>query len=237
MKKRIVYLQLLTLLFGLQSVNVFSKTTVVQNQRWSQEKANSWYSTQPWLVGCNFQPSTAINQVEMWAAETYDEKTIDKELGWAEELGFNTIRVYLTSAVWKMDANGFINRMDNFLTICNKHGIKPVFVFFDDCWNEETASGKQPAPKAGVHNSGWVQDPACCLRTDTVKLFPVLEKYVKDILGTFKNDTRILMWDLYNEPGNSKHNIASLPLLKNVFKWARKINPSQLEFGISEQQS
>lgn len=62
MKKRIVYLQLLTLLFGLQSVNVFSKTTVVQNQRWSQEKANSWYSTQPWLVGCNFQPSTAINQ-------------------------------------------------------------------------------------------------------------------------------------------------------------------------------
>ena len=194
---------------------------------WSKEKANDWYSKQQWLSGSNFQPSSAINQIEMWQAESFDAPTIDKELGWAQELGFTTMRVYLSSVVWKNDPEGFKKRMDQFLAISSKHGIRPVFVFFDDCWNEESAIGKQPSPKLGVHNSGWVQDPAVSLRKDTIKLFPVLEKYVKDILTTFKNDNRILLWDLYNEPGNSKHGITSLPLLKNVFKWAREVNPSQ----------
>lgn len=200
---------------------------------WSKQKAAAWYAEQPWLSGCNFQPSTAINQVEMWAGETFDAATIDKELGWAQELGFNVMRVYLSSDVWKADAKGLKNRIDEYLTISSKHNIKTLFVFFDDCWAEETPAGKQPMPKPGVHNSGWVQDPACSLRTDTVKLFPVLEKYVKDILGTFKNDKRILLWDLYNEPGNSNHGMNSMPLLRNVFKWAREINPSQpLSVGI-----
>ena len=58
---------------------------------WSKEKADAWYASQPWLSGCNYQPCTAINQIEMWQAETFDAKTIDKEMGWAEDLGFNTI--------------------------------------------------------------------------------------------------------------------------------------------------
>lgn len=194
---------------------------------WSKEKAAEWYAQQPWLNGSNFQPSSAINQVEMWSGETFDAATIDKELGWAEELGFNLMRVYLSSEVWKADAEGFKKRMDEYLTISSKHNIKTLFVFFDDCWNEETVAGKQLAPKPGVHNSGWVQDPAVSLRKDTTTLFPVLEKYVKDILTTFKDDERVLLWDLYNEPGNSQHGMASMPLLKNVFKWAREVNPSQ----------
>ena len=194
---------------------------------WSKEKAAAWYAEQPWLAGCNFQPSSAINQVEMWAAETFDAATIDKELGWAEELGFNLMRVYLSSEVWKTDGESFKKRIDEYLTISSKHGIKTMFVFFDDCWNEETVAGKQPDPKPGVHNSGWVQDPAVSLRKDTASLFPVLEKYVKDIMMAFKDDERVLLWDLYNEPGNSKHGMNSMPLLKNVFKWAREVNPSQ----------
>lgn len=194
---------------------------------WSKEKAAAWYAEQPWLAGCNFQPSSAINQVEMWAGETFDALTIDKELGWAEELGFNLMRVYLSSEVWKADAEGFKKRIDEYLAISFKHGIKTMFVFFDDCWNEETTPGKQPAPKPGIHNSGWVQDPAVSLRKDTATLFPVLEKYVKDIMTAFKEDERVLLWDLYNEPGNSKHGMNSMPLLRNVFKWAREVNPVQ----------
>lgn len=221
------------LLFNLFCVSISHALVPAKSRVWTKQKANLWYSTLPWLSGCNFQPSTAINQVEMWASDTYDASTIEKELGWAEELGFNVVRVYLSSEVWKIDPSGFKKRIENFLSICDKHKIKPIFVFFDDCWNEETVQGKQPAPKAGVHNSGWVQDPACSLRADTTKLFPVLEKYVKDILETFKNDNRILLWDLYNEPGNSQHGISSLPLLKNVFKWGRQINPTQpLSAGI-----
>ncbi len=198
------------------------KTTI-----WSLEKAKTWYSAQPWLSGCNYQPATAINQIELWQAETFDAATINKEFGWAEELGFNTMRVFLSSVVWKNDASGLKKRIDQFLEISSKHNIRPIFVFFDDCWNDESHIGKQSEPKVGVHNSGWVQDPSVSLRKDTTKLYPELEKYVKDIISAFKDDKRILLWDLYNEPGNRDHGITSLPLLKNVFKWVREVNPSQ----------
>jgi len=56
-------------------------------ERWSAEKANAWYDRLPWLVGCNFIPSTAVNQLEMWQAETFDADTIDRELGWAKGVG------------------------------------------------------------------------------------------------------------------------------------------------------
>lgn len=194
---------------------------------WSQQKANAWYATQPWPSGCNFQPSSAINQIEMWQNESFDAATIDKELGWAEELGFTTMRVFLSSVVWKAEPVVFKKNIEKFLVISASHNIRPMFVFFDDCWKPESAIGKQDAPKPGVHNSGWVRDPSVSLRSDTATLFPMLKKYVKDIMTTFKNDDRILLWDLYNEPGNSGHGIASLPLVKNVFKWAREVQPSQ----------
>lgn len=217
----------LTALIAVFTVGSIHSADRKKTTMWTKEKAATWYAQQPWLSGCNFQPSSAINQVEMWAGDSFDATTIDKELGWAEELGFNVMRVYLSSEVWKADPQGFKNRMAQYLKISSSHGIKALFVFFDDCWNEETVPGKQPAPKPGVHNSGWVQDPAVSLRKDTTTLFPVLEKYVKDVLTTFKDDNRILLWDLYNEPGNSTHGMNSMPLLKNVFKWAREVNPSQ----------
>lgn len=228
MKRRL--LTILAAIFVIMNISTQAAKIITQQpvaKVWSTAKAAEWYSTQPWLSGCNFQPSTAINQIEMWSGDTFDATTIDRELGWAEELGFNTMRVFLSSVVWKNDASGLKKRIDQFLDICDKHKIKPMFIFFDDCWAPESYYGKQPIPQPGVHNSGWVQDPSCSLRTDTIQLFTVLKKYVKDIMGTFKNDNRILMWDLYNEPGNSQHGINSLPLLRNVFKWARDINPSQ----------
>lgn len=194
---------------------------------WTKERAWEWYKTHPYRAGCNFQPSSAINQIEMWQTESWDPETIDCELGWAEELGFNVMRVYLSSVVWKHEPEAFKHHIDEYLTISERHGIKTLFVFFDDCWNPESAIGKQPDPRPGVHNSGWVRDPAVSLRTDTATLFPVLESYVKDIMTTFKDDDRIWMWDLYNEPGNNGHNSSSLPLLRNVFKWARECEVSQ----------
>ena len=197
------------------------------NSRWTEEKIQEWYDNQPWLVGCNYIPATAINQIEMWSADTFDPEQIDKELSWAHELGFNTLRVFLSSVVWQNDAAGMKKRLDDFLNICGQYSIRPMFVFFDDCWNPESAYGKQPEPKTGVHNSGWVQDPSCSLRKDTLTLYPFLQEYVKDIVRTYANDDRILMWDLYNEPGNSKHEETSLPLLTNVFRWVRDCKPSQ----------
>ena len=193
---------------------------------WSVEKANAWYKQHKWINGADFLPSTAINQLEMWQADTFDAATIDKELGWAEGIGFNTMRVYLHSLAWKQDNEGFKKRVNQYLAIADKHHIKTIFVFFDDCWNKQAAIGKQPEPKPGIHNSGWVQDPGDPDSKNPAN-FPALERYVKDVLTRFKSDKRILLWDLYNEPGNSGKLTTSLPLLKSVFAWARAVNPEQ----------
>jgi len=179
-----------------------------------------------WLRGANFIPSTAINQLEFWQEETFDPETIDRELGWAEKTGFNCMRVYLHHVAWEVDKPGFKNRINEYLTIAEKHNIGTIFVFFDDCWNPTYSAGEQPDPKPGVHNSGWVRDPGDLLST-WPDLIHVLEAYVKDILETFRNDKRIILWDLYNEPGNSGYRNKSLPLLQSVFQWARQVNPSQ----------
>lgn len=215
--------KLLQLLIG----SIFMMTAILaQNGRWSAAKAKEWYAAQGWLRGCNFQPSTAINQLEMFQAGTFDTVTINRELGWAQHLGFNVMRVYLHHLLWTADKEGFKKRLDTYLSISTRHGIKTLFVVFDDCWNDTAWVGKQPAPKTGIHNSGWVRDPGTMLYRypDTMQ---TLKAYVKDLIGTFKNDKRILLWDLYNEPGNSDQFDKSMPLLQNVFAWAREVNPSQ----------
>jgi hypothetical protein len=162
----------------------------------------------------------------MWQADTFDPATIDKELGWAEGIGFNTMRVFLHSVAWKQDPEGFKNRVDRFLTIADRHHIQPLFVFFDDCWNKEPRAGRQPEPRTGIHNSGWVQDPGQPASFDTGR-YPGLERYVKDVLTHFAHDKRILLWDLYNEPGNSGKGDSTVPLLTDIFQWAREVNPDQ----------
>jgi hypothetical protein len=195
-------------------------------QKWSVEKANQWYKQQGWLVGANYTPAYAINQLEFWQAETFNLQAIDKEFGYAENIGMNSMRVFLHHTLWKQDRAGFKKRIDQFLTVADKHGIKISFVFFDDCWNDTYSPGVQPVPVLGKHNSGWLRDPGTVIANNKV-LMDVLEAYVKDILQTFNADKRILMWDLYNEPGNNDQGNNSLLVLRNVFKWAREVNPTQ----------
>jgi hypothetical protein len=194
--------------------------------RWPLDKANAWYAAQPWLVGCNFTPSTAINQLEMWQEDTFDPITIGRELGWAHHLGFNTVRVYLHDLLWAVDQVGFVRRIDRCLAIAASNGIRTLFVIFDDCWNKDPRLGKQPAPKPGVHNSGWVQSPGEAIVLDS-SAWPRLERYVTGLVKRFADDDRILAWDLYNEPGNSGLAEKTLPLLQNTFAWARAAGPKQ----------
>ncbi|MDB5026034.1 MAG: cellulase family glycosylhydrolase [Mucilaginibacter sp.] len=192
---------------------------------WPAEKANSWYVKHKWINGANFTPSTAINQLEMWQADTFDSQTIDRELGYAERIGFNTMRVFLHSMAWQQDPKGFKQRVNGYLSIADKHRIQTIFVFMDDCWNPSAKTGKQPEPKTGIHNSGWLQDPG--KRITEPGETALLQKYVTDVLVTFKHDRRILLWDLFNEPGNSSKNSGSLALLTKIFSWARIVNPDQ----------
>ena len=208
-----------------------------QQRVWTTKQANEWYSKQPWLVGCNFIPSSAINELEMWQPETFDLQTIDKELGWAAGIGMNLARVFLHYIPWQADPQGMKERIKEYLLVSERHGIKTMFVLFDDCWNPAPQPGKQPVPIPGTHNSGWMQCPGKKVHNDS-SAWEGLERYTKDILKTFENDPRILCWDLYNEPGNSNYGLSTLPLLKRVFQWAWVVRPSQpITCGIWEDNS
>ena len=214
-------------------------TTIKDNAtaRWSKEKAAAWYARWGWLRGSNFIPSTAINQLEMWQAETFDTATIDRELGYAQGIGFNAMRVFLHHLAWEQDPEGFKQRVNQYLDIASRRGIGTIFVFFDDCWSPTYHAGTQPKPRTGIHNSGWVQDPGIRIHQDSANVYPVLEKYVKDILTTFGGDKRIILWDVYNEPGNGGHGDSSLALLQHVFSWGRTVNPDQpLSAGVWDTQ-
>lgn len=215
----------------------FAGRLEAQASRWTENSADAWYAQQPWLVGSNYIPSTAINELEMWQPDTFDPKRIDLELGWAQSLGLNTMRVFLHDLLWKQDPAGFKKRIDIFLTLAQKHKIRPIFVLFDSCWDPNPKLGKQHSPTPGVHNSGWVQSPGARALKDPSE-YPRLEAYVKGVVGAFANDKRILAWDVWNEPDNTNDGSYSsseppnkvqlvLALLPRVFTWAREAGASQ----------
>ena len=200
--------------------------------KWTEKQSNTWYSQQPWLVGCNFLPSSAINQLEMFQEDTFDQKTIERELDWAKDLGFNSLRVYLHDLLWS-EKEKFKKTFEKFLNICNEREIKPIVVLFDDCHRPYPKIGKQPIPVRGVHNSGWKQSPGMELVNQVAedeidaKELNRLKEFIQGILLDYSNDERILMWDIYNEPGQFGLGDKSLSLLQLCWEWAHEIRPSQ----------
>ncbi|PTT00447.1 1,4-beta-xylanase [Pedobacter sp. HMWF019] len=238
MKRYNLMLLLLSVIFFQACTQKQVKTTAAEEPKvWTSAQAKKWYNGEPWLIGSNYLPSTAINQLEMWQQDTFDTTTINRELGWAQSLGMNTMRVYLHDLPYQDDSTGFLNRIDIFLRIAKAHNIKPMFVIFDSCWDPFPKSGKQRAPKPFVHNSGWVQSPGREALKDTTQ-YARLEKYVKGLVGHFAQDSRILAWDVWNEPDNTNDSSYGkeelpqkaehvIPLLKKTFEWARSARPSQ----------
>src|SRR5271163_3463246 len=204
--------------------------------RWSPDRANRWYQAQAWPVGANYITSNAINQLEMFQADTFDSRRIDTELGWARLHGLNTVRVFLHDQLWAQDSRGFQARLAQFVGIASRHRIKPLFVLFDSCWDPLPRLGRQHAPTPGVHNSGWVQSPGA-ERIDDRRYTRVMQDYVTGVLTQFHNDDRVLGWDLWNEPDNPANQYRNVErsdklervaeLLPQVFAWARSVDPRQ----------
>ncbi len=226
--------KLLTLMAGSALVGLLAVPADARPQ-WTKAQANAWYDKQPWMVGANYNNRSAINQFEMWQADTFNPAEIDQELGWAADMGMNIMRVYLHNQLWEDDASGLKSRMNTFLGIAEKHKIRIMFVLFDSCWDPNPVSGPQRPPIPGVHNSGWMQAPGAARLADRSQ-YGKLEAYVKDIVGSFANDPRIAVWDVWNEPNNAGGgNYKITPdkvalvagLLGPVFEWARSVDPTQ----------
>jgi len=237
MERTLVRTRTLTLIIALAGSMAALIPASADTSRWSEEKANAWYAKQPWLVGSNYTPASAINELEMWQADTFDAAAIDKELGWAEGLGMTTMRVFLHDLPWQQDAAAFRARIDRFLDIASKHHIRPLFVLFDSCWDPLPKLGPQHAPTPGVHNSGWVQAPGAKALSDPTQ-YPRLKAYVTGVVGAFAKDTRVLGWDVWNEPDNGNSGSYAkdepgnkvdlvLSLLPQVYQWAREAGAEQ----------
>lgn len=210
----------------------------VEPVRWTPEMANQWYSKQPWTVGVNYIPASASNQLEMWQNDTFDPAVIDTELGWCQSLGMNSVRVFIHDLPWLQDSSGLLKRMNQFLTIANKHKIRVIFVLFSSTFDPFPEPGIQHEIKAGVQNSAWVQSPGANLLMDERHWHDQLE-YVEGVIHEFITDKRVLAWDLWNEPENRNEgtpynrsepkNKAEIVarFLPQVFKYARAALPQQ----------
>jgi hypothetical protein len=216
---------------------VFASGALAQSVKWPEEKANDWYARQPWPVGANYIPSTAVNQLEMWQNDTFDIDRINLEMIWAENLGMNTMRVFLHDLLWKQDQGGFRKRIDRFLSVAKKHHIRPIFVLFDSCWDPFPEQFHQRPPLPGVHNSRWLQSPGANALSDPKQEIRILE-YVANVVLAFADDDRVLAWDVWNEPDNLNQSSYGrverpdkeklvLALLPKVFQYARSGRPSQ----------
>lgn len=229
---------------GAAALSLAPRAVAAPPGRWSNDRAHRWFRAQGWLVGANYITSNAINQLEMFQSNTFDPLRIDNELGVARSMGLNTVRVFLHDQLWTQDRVGFHKRLGQFVDIAAKHGIRPLLVLFDSCWDPWPRSGPQRAPTRGVHNSGWVQSPGA-ERLDDRRYRQVLQEYVIQVLTQFRNDERVLGWDMWNEPDNpaavykkverdDKPELVA-DLLPQVFSWARKVDPVQpLTTGVWE---
>lgn len=209
------------------------------SMRWSKEKVWQWYRHVGWQCGFNYLPRTAVNYLDFWQA--FDEQTIEQELGWAEQVGFNSIRIVLSYTVWQADPAQFQQKFARFLDICAKFGLRLMPCLLDDCGfsGQPPILGPQSSPVAGVHNSRAVASPGRSHVMDKTR-WPRIQSYVQNLVESFADDGRILMWDLYNEPGNRMIFSArgeslydagleaySHELMRNLFDWVRGINPVQ----------
>jgi hypothetical protein len=210
-------------------------------ERWPAEQADAWYARQPWLCGFNYLPRTAVNWTEQWQAESFDPATIEQELALAGSVGFDALRTNLQFLIWLDDPKGLRARLDHFLGIASRHGLRTLLCLFDDCAfsGREPYLGRQDEPIPGIHNSGGAASPGREVVRDRTR-WPELERYVSDLVSHFRDDERLLGWDLYNEPGNEAVftrpfsadprgplRDASMALVEASFAWARAARPSQ----------
>lgn len=216
---------------------ILNGAAMAQTPQWTAEAANDWYSRLPWLVGSNYTQSNTVNQLEMWQAETFDSERIDMELGWAENLGFNVLRVFLNDQIWHKDTSGCQKRMGNLLKLADKHKMRVIFVLFNSSGDPYPQLGRQHQPKPGVRQSLWAQSPSGKALTDRTAMELALE-YAKEVVAAFSIDKRILAWDVWNEPDNANvgrfgtyEPVNKAELVRNMlpkaFEYARAGTPTQ----------
>lgn len=212
-------------------------------ERWTAEQAWEWYHSKPWITGFNFIPKDSISGIELFQEWGHEEAmaAAEKEIELAESLGFNSVRMMLPFYIWRVQHDAFMDHLEELLCMLDRHHITLMPILFNDCSvpkskYREPDLGKQPDPVPGYFggspvtpfdddtqlgdSTGWNID-------DDPEMKPVIEKYVKELGTKYGKDPRIIVWNIWNEPGNSGRLSKSLPMMENVFAWMRSCDPDQ----------
>jgi len=173
-------------------------------------------------VGSNYTPAFCVNQVQMW--HEFEPDIIDRELAAASKyFGLNTLRVFLHNIPYDAEKDVFLDRIEQFLVICDRHGIKPGFVFFDDCWQHEGITLTQKPPVDGLIGGSWAACPQDIERTD--ENLPKFKAYIQDVIEAHREDDRVLWWEIFNEPNMAQPYTVKLREL--AYQWAKELDPIQ----------
>ena len=209
-------------------------------QRWSKERIWEWYNNRPWMRGCNYMSASSANRVDTWQELGFEERMVEteRELALVRDTGFNTIRIIPEFVVWQKEHDGFMERFDRYLDLCWKYGISCMVVLANDCMPPKTERWKLPdiGPQTydwGYHGGkkhsqhGTHTGPAPHYYLDDPETAAEYFEMVRELITKYKDDERICIWDLYNEPGNSQRDGLTMPNLKKIFEIAREIDPIQ----------
>lgn len=208
-------------------------------EQWSKERAWAWYTARPWIRGCNFMSSDCANRIDQWQAYGFEERfeTAKRELALAAETGFNSIRIIPEFFVWEQEHDGFMERFERYIALAHENGISCMIVLGNDCmppkeeFDKRMHLGEQHVDW-GFHGGRRVSQHgtfggAGYSVLDTREGADRFCAFARELVERYKNDERVLMWDVFNEPGNSNRKSLSLPVLRHLFALIRGIDPIQ----------
>jgi len=146
--------------------------------------------------GANYIASYARNAAEVWSK--FDPEILDRELGYAQSLGLNSVRVWLDYWPYEADPTLMLSRLEHFLKLCDKHELQVMLVLFDSCATKTEEQLQKKEQTVDPHWKHWAANPG--YRYLDPEHWKPLEAYVKAIVGAHLNDPRVQAWDVMNEP-------------------------------------
>lgn len=207
--------------------------------KWSRQKAWEWYNSQPWIRGCNYMSADCANRIDCWQEYEFEEKfeTTRGELALMAELGYNSIRIIPEFFVWDKEHDGFMERFERYIELAAQNGISCMVVLGNDCvppyeeavkrmhlGEQHVDWGYHGGRKVSQHGHFGGSGYSILDEPENAERY---YEFVKEIVEKYKADKRIIIWDVFNEPGNSKRDSMSLPHLKRFFEIIRDIDPIQ----------
>ena len=233
--------RILSLIFLTLCLNSNAQTPS-RHAPWTREQAWEWYNAQPWIRGCNYMSADCANRVDQWQELGFEERfeTQRTEMALAQSIGFNAFRLILGEegfGIWYADHDGFMERFDRTLELCREHGIRAIVTLANDCSRpKELWKLPEPGPQKydwGYHGGrkqsqhGTYPGAVGYTSLDDPELAEAFYAMCREIMTVHRNDSRILFWDLINEPGANNRKQISAANVRKLFEIGWEVNPDQ----------